>query len=829
MAELIQPPLGLIDLAYPFLKQQGLTYLQQLAGKIWTDYNEHDPGVTILEVLCFAIIDLEYRTNFYMEDLLAPSPNEHPSAVCKQFYEAQEILPCNPLTANDFLKLIVDVAGVKNAKLWFGHEPQTIQGGYQVFIDLEERIIKNAQEKIVLEKVKKTLYQHRNLCEDFFSIQALKPLYLQIHAALEVDEAITQEQGEMLIAEILFSLQSFIAPYIKFYSLKDMILHRRKSVEEIFTGPLLTQGFVDEKELERSKICSQIYSSELLKKVTSIQQVKSVTQFAVSLAQQQKAANTLFIAVPLDCVPKLDLAQSAITLYQKGSLILVNPNKVKQWYDELVHARTFKRAYVTEEEIAIPKGRYRNLAAYTSIQNDFPLIFGVGQEGLAGSASPERKAQANQLKGYLMFFDQVFANSLAQLAHVKDLMAVQNKANKGYFTQLPQKVPQGNTLIKQPNLLAAKDLDAAFKVQRKYLGVALPKPKQYQAQAVPEETYLAYLNKILTAHTGYTNPKNNMLDHLLARFSETFAERSRHLYAPSHQENLQNIRYDKAMFLQDYIAISRDRNKGIDITNAQNYGWNSDNISGFERRLCRSLGIKNLKRRFLYEMLKDNFYLEKGFEQQSFELFLGENLQSKYDNLLILKGNFPQIKELAILYGAQAAHYEIVERSDAQYGIHLYVDQKKQKFIEFISKRLALTSYEHAQAIVKQAIGFFKTFNRESEGFHLIEHILLRTNTVLQGANDPYSFRMTLVFPAWPARFQRQDFKHFLHELILLESPAHVFVNVVWLDLVEMETFEKAYKEWTHYRTTLEEADPRLKQASRHLLGLLMLYSQEEE
>ncbi|QDM29033.1 hypothetical protein FNL56_25060 [Tardiphaga sp. vice304] len=42
-------------LDYAWLKQHGTERIQQLAGQIWTDYNEHDPGVTTLEQLCYAL------------------------------------------------------------------------------------------------------------------------------------------------------------------------------------------------------------------------------------------------------------------------------------------------------------------------------------------------------------------------------------------------------------------------------------------------------------------------------------------------------------------------------------------------------------------------------------------------------------------------------------------------------------------------------------------------------------------------------------------------------------------------------------------------------
>ena len=58
---------------YGFLRQVGIRYLQEMAkaGLQWTDFNTHDPGITILEQLCYAITDLGYRIAYELPDLLA--------------------------------------------------------------------------------------------------------------------------------------------------------------------------------------------------------------------------------------------------------------------------------------------------------------------------------------------------------------------------------------------------------------------------------------------------------------------------------------------------------------------------------------------------------------------------------------------------------------------------------------------------------------------------------------------------------------------------------------------------------------------------------------
>src|SRR5690606_25393068 len=128
-----------------------------------------------------------------VEDLLESDPNDASANQLKHFYTAEEILPCNPLTKNDLLKLIVDVDGVKNAKIFLSQPPHEIQGGYKILLDVEDRIINKGQANQIIEKVKQKLYRHRNLCEDFFSIGLLEARYLRVNAAIELDENLPQE------------------------------------------------------------------------------------------------------------------------------------------------------------------------------------------------------------------------------------------------------------------------------------------------------------------------------------------------------------------------------------------------------------------------------------------------------------------------------------------------------------------------------------------------------------------------------------------------------------------------------------------------------------
>jgi len=98
-------------LDYAFLRREGIRYLESLIGHAWSDFNAHDPGITILEQLCYAITDLAYRASYEVPDLLA-SGGEDPY---RSLPRASAILPSDPVTLLDLRKLVIDVDGVHNA------------------------------------------------------------------------------------------------------------------------------------------------------------------------------------------------------------------------------------------------------------------------------------------------------------------------------------------------------------------------------------------------------------------------------------------------------------------------------------------------------------------------------------------------------------------------------------------------------------------------------------------------------------------------------------------------------------------------------------------
>lgn len=103
------------DQEFTALRRKGIELIEKMSSRWWTDYNSHDPGITMLEALCYAITDLGYRIGWNIADLLQNPPGDGSKDSIQPFFTARDILTVNPLTADDFRRLLIDHEGISKA------------------------------------------------------------------------------------------------------------------------------------------------------------------------------------------------------------------------------------------------------------------------------------------------------------------------------------------------------------------------------------------------------------------------------------------------------------------------------------------------------------------------------------------------------------------------------------------------------------------------------------------------------------------------------------------------------------------------------------------
>lgn len=436
------------------LRQKGLDYLQALSGEVWTDYNSHDPGVTILEQLCYALTDLGYRSDFPIQDLLAHEEDGRIRARKNAFFSKDEIFSTHPVTLIDTKKGLIDTFDeIQN--VWI--KPKDNSGFEEQLIVTEKveilpKYIFNNSLKVLAEnedeliqRITDYLAKNRNLGEDVETVRFLKPKPISIDFKIHLSE---QKNIEKTIAHIIQVLFEYLYTPVRHYTLKEMI-EDGYPLNEIFTGPKLNNGFI-KPECLRPRVmqidteglqqliskgqdtykCTVLKINDGTKSYTTLSAEEGTFFHLLDDNKRRSSANSPF-----------DRVYEHLTVYINGKEYPhLNIQKIQRYFYES-WAKKYRQYPIadTQKETngAQLSASFRNPKAYFSIQNHFPIIYGIGHEGISKMAPPERHAQAKQLKAYLLFFEQHLADYLAQLSHIDDFFDIDFKHSlkKTYFSQ----------------------------------------------------------------------------------------------------------------------------------------------------------------------------------------------------------------------------------------------------------------------------------------------------------------------------------------------------------------------------------------------------------
>lgn len=839
------------DLDFSFLRKEGVSYLENLGGKLWTDFNSHDPGVTILEMLCYAITDLGMRMNTPLEDLLASK--EPDLSLQAQFYKASGIFPSKPVNELDYRKLFIDIDGVKNCWLRIYEKkvyvdcknnklayknfnnilPEfqkdfKLKGLYTLLVDLEE----DCSEE-VFSDIKKAYHKNRNLCEDLIEVKQVEEQPIAICANIDV---MPEADEEWIYATILFEIENYLSPSLKRYSVKQM-LDKEYTTDEIFDGPVLKNGFIDTKELKEATLRKEVRLSDIMKIIMNVKGVKLIKDISVGFCDKTITQDNKWV-VCIDEGKKPVLCDKRTFNFSKGFLPLnLNYDRADTY---LLQIKKDEVHEIKEEEkdISLPEGNEINTNEYTTIQNDFPDTYGIGQEGLSVHVTNERKSKAKQLKGYLTFFDQILATYFKHLSEVKTLLSVSGQEKRTYFTQ------------------AVKDIKDFKDIVNEY----------------PESNDTELTKLLLSQFDNNIERRNSILDHLLARFAERFGEYTflmKALYGTATDEIVLS---NKEAFLKDYKVISSNRGLAFNYKESKENLWDTNNVSGFQKRISRLMGITNEKRRHLTEANVEVYDLLDSENKKVYRWRLKDN-----DGNIVLSAteNYPKValatRELyfAVLQIVQTSENEIEEAFKnnikdetiigfirihkstpskpsipVKYSFDVINPEKQESSPDYIIAK----QYKYYAALndLKEALLKTITFMKKEfteEGMFLVEHMLLRpdvTNNYSEnflpicaddcedcGTIDPYSYRVSIVLPGYTYRFSNPDFRRYMEDVIRQELPAHILPRICWVgDRKEVANknendllrFEKRYKEYLFAKTMLEQKQPVVNNELQNLM-----------
>lgn len=560
------------------LKNIGLDYIQSLSSQYWSNFNESDPGITILDQLCYALTELGYCNDFPIQDVLTNENGEIDFS--QQFFFPQDILTTNPITNEDYHRLIIDSKlPVKNIYFHQG----TNLGSYgvlQVFLYLDENLSRSQHQEI-RQAVDILLNKHRNLCQVFSTPKVLKPKEIEIEGDVFLHDKVSTQQ---VISEIKLAIEQYISPEFKQYGYQELA-EEGYSEQEIFSGPELDNGWIPDCELNVDKR-TQIRADEISALITNVKGVKKVSSLTMLTALEKSTGrNTQKVHIRLHQIASLKLSVDNFTIHQYDQKSKISTHPTLHFDLKKLQQQHQSAKIGTTVDIApsLPEGRFRNIGEYYSVQNTFPSFYGIGFDSIQSDTPNFRVAQSRQLRGYLMVFDQLLANQFSQLEQVSQLFSFSEKqtaitAPDKSYSKIPYQLfaptyfsqPLYDVPNVRPLLLGSSVYQFEFSKTSKQQEID-NSWKRYQED--PFNLYANGLRNQMENDSERDDRRNRMLNHLLARHGENAEQIDQLVTSSRWYGSLQKTRIIiKSLYLQNYQLISYNRSRAYSFQMAAKIG-----------------------------------------------------------------------------------------------------------------------------------------------------------------------------------------------------------------------------------------------------------------
>jgi hypothetical protein len=694
-------------LRFADLFEEGIKLAQQFSGDHWTDFNYHDPGVTMLEYMIYALMDLSYRSNLPIEDLFLMGTDDFNNERENLLYAPHDVFPTDPYTSEDYRKMIIDrVKLVKNAWVNPVHlDPAGHKGLFEILIQAQDDV--NDLEADHLEQeIQKLFHQYRNLGHDLSVLKLLTNIPLSLVGEIYLE---TDAVAEYVMAKIFTELDHYINPEIRMENPFELISSGH-APESVFSGPKPVHGVILAEHLKPKT--DAVYVSQIQNIIANIEGVKGVGQ--IQVLRKGLPVNENLISFDADTFPSIEFQNLQNGYPHQLKLI---KNNIEQDIDEvttqqlidfdLAERRTHYRRRLDYTH-ALPKGKFtkNQLNVHYAIHNEFPENYAIGKLSQPQNASADRQAQAKQLKAYLAIFEQVIANHLSQLTHMREMMSVSSSVDRTYFTQLPSDIHNIQEIL---------------------------------TEKIPD--YEKFLNEISNDPAGYAERRNRILDHLLARFGEQLDTEVIRKYKTSYSKESEydiskEIIQTKVTFLQNIIALSRSRNVAFNYLSENT--WNSDNISNLEWKLFIALNFRHHTKRSLVNPLLETLQMRRTVSGAANEWKEMTIDISELGKVKVLKLSKDQYQSEEIRFPDMEIHFVARLFSQGINPKYLRVVSIKEKgsnshaiLFRGLDSIPDLIIFQHedqtiCERVMDRFVSSIREISLECEGFHLIEHILLR-------------------------------------------------------------------------------------------------------
>lgn len=385
------------DALFTKLQRQTREEIQRMSGKVWTDYNAHDPGVTLADIANYALTELDYKLGFPLADYLT---DENGKLDLRRFglFPPEDVYTTTPVTEDDYRRLfLASIPELANVTVTAHAET----GGYTVRI-FPSPFEDSKESEALEEQVRKTYHSHRNLCEYLEKVETVSLKELEFCADFEIESG--EDATDVLarlyleILEYLYHAPVFATPDED----KDGV-----PPSEWLEGQSDTVRvtFPEQQDTEHElygRLC-RIKGVRAFKTCYLMREGKPQNDFSkgfgLHIPEQEEDINVHIRQGRCEVSIDLDRFRTRLeTLYRIRENRLIRKTE-----------RTSENAGWTQ-----PTGTYRDVYTHYPIANDFPACYRLSGDGKA----------VTSFEAYLKLYDSVIEGGLRELMELPRMLSL---------------------------------------------------------------------------------------------------------------------------------------------------------------------------------------------------------------------------------------------------------------------------------------------------------------------------------------------------------------------------------------------------------------------
>jgi hypothetical protein len=770
-------------LGFDALRLDAITAAQQASGELWTDYNLHDPGVSLLEALCFALTEDLFAARQPIAELMGLAPDAGPAAWARfGMHTPRALLPCHPCTERDWQSwLLQQLPHARQLRMQALRDDRGRATGLWR-MTLQSHADAPEDQHALRSKALRAWWPRRNLGEDLDGPPGvLRSRWVELEVSLQLEG---RRDVCDLLAELLQRCDDSIS------ARPPEGLPPTEDASPDVEGPLGRALTAAESNL-LDQDPEFLFVSDLARDLQDMPGLAAIDTLRLHLVPGEPEDPLDDVPTPPGSVrrrgrdwalrlrwPDHEEQLHRWRLTREGGPVQVPARALLQM---LADQRRLPLRMASASTIAMPGAALDEpLPPLPALRRDhYPASAALPplyQQALLDHAR-QRPGLRAQWHGYLGLLEHGLNQVQVQREQLPRLYALDEDTLRSCWTSMPgdEQLPGIEALYEQPR-------------------------ERLEAAPWVDEDPLARRHRVLNYQLAL---HGEGLDHSGLQALPCY------FTPPAWPVHLLRL---KRRFARRLLRLGRDRGAGADLS--QPVLGQPDNTPPLQERMGLKLGLAQTHSRWLsgtwrsqglpapeeWPAPRPESAPHPHYEMRAPDetrLLLNPVVRRRDIDWPRLRQAMPAMRDALPAPLLRAAVRPELFQWAPEAGGRLWLgpDEQGRHWLlahgaaESAAQELARSLHEAACHL--QAAG---------EGLHLVEHLLLRPlQAPADGAprvDDRAGAQVSLVFSGWTARGADLRFRMLAEQILAREAPAHLRCRLVWLDAGQMQAFEAAWHAW---------------------------------